>query len=46
MSQDKSEISRTRVVTMKDEPTIVELRAKGENLHKTMANNKMLKEDI
>jgi hypothetical protein len=29
-----------------DKPTVVESRAKGENLHKTMANDKMFEEDI
>jgi hypothetical protein len=46
MSQNRNETSRSREVTTDDEPTVVESRAKGENLRKTMANDKTFEEDI
>jgi hypothetical protein len=46
MSQNRNKTSRTRRVMTDDEPTVVESRVKGENLHKTMANDKMFEEDI
>jgi hypothetical protein len=42
ISQNRNETSRSREVTTDDEPTVVESRAKGENLRKTMANDKTL----
>jgi hypothetical protein len=46
MSQNRNETSRSREVTTDNEPTVVESRAKGENLRKTMANDKTFEEDI
>jgi hypothetical protein len=46
MSQNRNETSRSREVMTDDEPTVVESRAKGENLRKTMANDKTFEEDI
>jgi hypothetical protein len=46
MSQNRNETSRSREVTTDDEPTVVESRVKGENLRKTMANDKTFEEDI
>jgi hypothetical protein len=46
MSQNRDKMLRTRGVMMDNKPTVVELRVKGENLHKTMANNKTFEEDI
>jgi hypothetical protein len=46
MSQNRNETSRSREVTIDDEPTVVESRAKGKNLRKTTANDKTFEEDI
>jgi hypothetical protein len=46
MSQNRNKMSRTRGVMTDDEPMVVESRVKGENLHKTMANDKTFEEDI
>jgi hypothetical protein len=46
MSQNRNETLRSREVTTDDEPTVVKSRVKGENLRKTMANDKTFEEDI
>jgi hypothetical protein len=46
MSQNRNKTSRSREVMTDDKPTVVESRAKGENLRKTMANDKTFEEDI
>jgi hypothetical protein len=46
MSQNRNETLRSREVMTDDKPTVVESRVKGENLRKTMANDKMFEEDI